>query len=56
MTKNAPKKETQRDKFIRAARELEVNESEQTFNAALKKVAKAPMPKEGKSRRKDSAR
>ena len=33
-------------KFRETARELEANESEEDFNVALKKVAKAPPPRE----------
>jgi hypothetical protein len=43
-----PKQEsqkTQREKFEEAARELEADDSEEAFDAKLKKIAKAPPPK-----------
>lgn len=36
----------QSQRFIEAARELGCDESEERFDAALKKVAKAPAPKQ----------
>jgi hypothetical protein len=35
------------DKFREAARELETDDREEAFDAALKRVAKAPPPKDG---------
>lgn len=35
---------TQLDKFKEAARDLETDDREEVFDAALKKVAKAPKP------------
>lgn len=43
-----PTSKTQRDKFEEAARELETDESEEAFDRVLKKVAKAPAPKDEK--------
>lgn len=43
MTKDS--KETQHEKFQRVARELQTDESEEAFDRALKKIAKAPKPK-----------
>jgi hypothetical protein len=45
MDRNDQKK-TQREKFEEAARELETDDSEEAFNAKLKKIAKAPPPKD----------
>lgn len=36
---------SQVDKFKQAARELETDQSEEAFDRALKKIAKAPPPK-----------
>ncbi|MCR4268752.1 DNA-binding protein [Nitratireductor sp. ZSWI3] len=44
-----PKAKTQREKFEEAARELGTDQSEEAFDRALKKVAKAPPPKDDKS-------
>lgn len=41
-------KKTQRDKFEEAARELETDQSEERFDRILKKIAKAPPPKDHK--------
>jgi hypothetical protein len=41
-------KKSQAQKFRETARALEADQSETAFNAALKKVAKAPPPKESK--------
>jgi hypothetical protein len=38
--KQSPK--TQKDKFEQAARELDTDDSEEAFDAKLKKIAKAP--------------
>ncbi len=51
MTGNSPKKQI--DKFREAARELETDQSEEAFDAILKKVAKAPPPKEDINREND---
>lgn len=40
------KPQAQRDKFIEAARELGCDENEEAFKDALKRVAKAPAPKD----------
>jgi hypothetical protein len=47
---------SQASRFREAARMLGCDESEEAFNAALKKVAKAPPPKESKSQPKKSGR
>lgn len=39
------KEQPQIDKFREAARELECDESESRFDAALERIAKAPPPK-----------
>lgn len=39
------------DKFKEAARELETDQSEEAFDRALRKVTKAPHPKDEKSTR-----
>jgi hypothetical protein len=44
---------SQIDKFKEAARELEADDSEEAFDAKLKKIAKAPPPQSG-SKRKES--
>jgi hypothetical protein len=41
-------KKSQIDKFKEAARELETDDSEEAFDAKLKKIAKAPPPKDEK--------
>lgn len=38
-------KDSQHDKFVKLARELETDESEKTFDAIVEKIAKAPLPK-----------
>ncbi|WP_292237689.1 DNA-binding protein [Mesorhizobium sp.] len=50
-----PKPETkpQIDKFREAARALETDQSEETFNRVLKKVAKSPPPKDDKPKNSD---
>jgi hypothetical protein len=47
-TKTESSGKPQIDKFRDAARELETDESEENFDSALKRVAKAPPPKEQK--------
>lgn len=42
------KNRSQREKFEEAARELETDDSEEAFDAKLKKIAKAPPPKDDK--------
>jgi hypothetical protein len=39
-------KKSQADKFREAARELETDDSEEAFDAKLKKIAKVPPPKD----------
>lgn len=39
-------KKSQREKFEDAARELETDDREEAFDAALKKIAKTPPPKD----------
>ncbi|MER8864788.1 hypothetical protein NKI19_13890 [Mesorhizobium sp. M0751] len=41
-----PEAKEQIEKFREAARELETDQSEEAFDRVLKKVAKAPPPKE----------
>lgn len=43
---------SQIDKFKDAARELGCDESEEAFDATLKRIAKAPPQKDGKSKEK----
>lgn len=43
-------KPTQLDKFKQAARELETDDSEEAFDAKLKKIAKAPPPKDDEAK------
>ena len=43
---------TQLDKFKQAARELETDDSEEAFDAMVKKIAKAPPPKDDKPTKK----
>ncbi|WP_292563480.1 hypothetical protein [Mesorhizobium sp.] len=50
MTKDS--KETQNEKFQRVARELGTDESEEAFDRVLKKVVKAPPPKDSKTPKK----
>lgn len=38
---------SQVDRFREAARELETDQSEEAFDATLKRIAKAPAPKSG---------
>lgn len=45
---------SQREKFLDAARDLDCDESEQQFDAALKKVASAPPPKDEKGKKPDT--
>ena len=40
-----PQSMSQHQAFVKAARELGVDESEEAFNKVLKRVAKAPPPK-----------
>lgn len=42
----AQEQKKQREKFEDAARELETDDSEEAFDRVLKKVVKAPAPKE----------
>jgi hypothetical protein len=49
MSKNS--KESQHDKFVKVARELETDESEKAFDAILKKIAKIPPKDETKPRK-----
>ncbi len=42
---NATSKTSQADKFREAAREVETDDREEAFDAALKKIAKAPPEK-----------
>ncbi|MGY3328519.1 hypothetical protein ACVILI_001536 [Mesorhizobium sp. USDA 4775] len=44
-------KKTQIDKFRELAREIETVDSEEPMNAAIRKVAKSPPPKEDKSKK-----
>jgi hypothetical protein len=46
-------KKNQIDKFREAARELETDDSEEAFDAKLKKIAKAPPPKPANGSKKD---
>ncbi|WP_210200029.1 hypothetical protein [Mesorhizobium sp. WSM3868] len=49
MTKNSAKSvKTQREKFEELARKIETVDSEEPLNAAIRKVAKAPPPKDEK--------
>lgn len=41
---------SQVDKFREAARELETDQSEEAFDRVLRKVTKAPPPKDGENR------
>ena len=43
-----PKEKPQIEKFRELAREIETVDSEEPLNAAIKKVAKAPPPKDSK--------
>lgn len=45
MTDSSKKAESQIKKFREAARELETDDSEEAFDAKLKRIAKAPPPK-----------
>lgn len=46
-----PTTQSQIDKFREAARELDTNLSEDAFDRALKKIAKAPPPKDDKPKK-----
>jgi hypothetical protein len=46
------REKSQIDKFREAARELETDDSEEAFDATLKKIAKAPPPKDDNGKRK----
>ena len=46
----APSTEQHRD-FVKAARELGVDESEEAFDSVLKRIAKAPPPKSVQKRK-----
>lgn len=52
MTPNRQKEQdkSQVDKFREAARELETDDSEEAFDAKLKKIAKAPPPKDDEAK------
>ena len=52
-TKQKPKPQTQVEKFREAARELEADDSEEAFDAKLKKIAKAPPPKPANGSKRD---
>ena len=52
MTKT-PDKKSQIDKFRELAREIETVDSEEPLNAAIRKVAKAPPPKDDKKPKDD---
>ena len=41
---------TQREKFEEAARQLKTDDSEEHFDQIVKKIAKAPLPKDEKPR------
>jgi len=45
-----PKMKTQREKFEDAAREAETDDREEAFDATLKRIAKAPPPKDEKQK------
>jgi hypothetical protein len=45
------REKSQADKFREAARELETDESEESFDRVLKRVAKAPAPKDDKPKK-----
>jgi hypothetical protein len=47
------KEAAQIEKFKQAARELKTDESEEAFDRVLKKVAKAPPPKDSKKQKDD---
>ncbi|WP_203566246.1 DNA-binding protein [Aurantimonas aggregata] len=49
MTNDKP----QIDKFREAARELETDDDEERFDATLKRIAKAPPPKDEKAEKSD---
>jgi hypothetical protein len=44
-------KKTQREKFEEAARDLETDDREEAFDEKLKRIAKAPPPKDDKVQR-----
>lgn len=46
----SPHKLPQVEKFREAARQLETDDSEEAFDAKLKKIAKAPPPKDDKAK------
>lgn len=46
MAQLSKKAESQVEKFREASRELETDQSEEAFDRALKKIAKAPPPKD----------
>jgi hypothetical protein len=48
MTEPKPSK-SQVDKFREAAREVETDDREEAFDAIVKKIAKAPPPKDNKN-------
>jgi hypothetical protein len=54
--KQSMKRSSQLHKFREMARVLDADQSEAAFNAALKKVAKSPPPKESKAKAKKSAK
>ncbi|MER9238907.1 hypothetical protein [Mesorhizobium sp. M0633] len=50
-SENSESNNKQYQKFKEAARELETDQSEEAFDRVLKKVVKAPPPKDGKEDR-----
>lgn len=55
MAKTKPT-EDQHGQFVKAARDLGVDESEEAFDKVLKRVASAPPPKSVQKRKKGGAR
>jgi hypothetical protein len=49
----SPSPPSQIDKFREAARELETDQSEEAYDAMVKKIAKAPPPKADKATKAD---
>jgi hypothetical protein len=55
MAKPCPKSDKEQSRrFIKAARELDADQSEEAFNEALRKVASAPAEPRGKKRKPES--
>jgi hypothetical protein len=52
MVKSPKSKDDQHREFVKAARELGTDESEETFDKVLKRIAKAPPPKSVQKRKK----